>query len=75
MTAKIPPPPLSNVQMELLKLYSVGVSDEILIEFKKMMSKIIMPKMREEADAIWIEKGYNEKTIQEWLGKTAANEC
>lgn len=65
-----PPPPLSNIQIELLKLYSVGVSDEILLEFKKVMSQILMKKMRDEADRIWLEKGYTEKNINEWLGKT-----
>ena len=70
MVLQTPPPPLSNIQMELLKLYSVGVSDEILLEFKKALSKIIMQKLRDEADKVWLEKGYSEKNINEWLGKT-----
>ena len=65
-----PPPPLSNIQIELLKLYSVGVSDEVLLELKKIMSKFLMQKMRDEADRVWLEKGYTEKNINEWLGKT-----
>ncbi len=68
MGLQTPHPPLSNIQMELLKLYSVGVSDEILLEFKKTMSKIIMQKLRDEADRVWLEKGYTEKNINEWLG-------
>ena len=70
MVLQHPAPPLSNIQIELLKLYSVGVSDEILLEFKKVMSQILMKKMRDEADRIWLEKGYTEKNINEWLGKT-----
>ena len=70
MVLQTPPPPLSNIQMELLKLYSVGVSDEILLEFKKALSKIIMQKLRDEADKVWLQKGYSEKNINEWLGKT-----
>ena len=70
MVLQHPAPPLSNIQIELLKLYSVGVSDEILLEFKKTMSKILAQKLRDEADRIWIEKGYTEKNINEWLGKT-----
>jgi hypothetical protein len=65
-----PAPPLSNIQIELLKLYSVGVSDEVLLEFKKIMSKFLMQKMRDEADKIWLEKGYSENNINQWLGRT-----
>ena len=70
MVLQPPPPPLSNIQIELLKLYSVGVSDEVLLELKKIMSKFLMQKMRDEADKVWLEKGYTEKNINEWLGKT-----
>ena len=70
MVLQSPPPPLSNIQIELLKLYSVGVSDEVLLELKKIMSKFLMQKMRDEADRVWLEKGYTEKNINEWLGKT-----
>ncbi len=70
MVTQHPAPPLSNIQNELLKLYSVGVSDEVLLELKKIISKFLMQKMRDEADRVWIEKGYSEKNINEWLGKT-----
>ena len=69
MVQEIPSPILSNVQVELLKLYSVGVSDETLIELKKVMSRFLMQKMREEAGKVWLEKGYNESDINSWLGK------
>ncbi len=60
---------MSNIQMELLKLYSVGVSDDILLELKKVMSKFLMQKLREEAGKVWLEKGYSEKDLNEWLSK------
>ena len=31
--------PLTNVQMELLKIYSTGLSDETLLELNKVISK------------------------------------
>ena len=70
MELQTPPQPLSNIQMELLKLYSVGVSDEVLLEFKKLMSKFLMQKLRDEAGKVWLEKGYTEKDLNQWLGKT-----
>ena len=70
MVLPSPAPLLSNVQVELLKLYSVNISDDVLLELKKVISKFLMQKMREEADKVWVEKGYTEATINEWLGKT-----
>ena len=70
MVTQHPAPPLSNIQIELLKLYSVGVSDEILLEFKKVMTQILAQKLRDEAGKVWLEKGYTESNINEWLGKT-----
>ena len=69
MVLQNPPPLLSNIQIELLKLYSVGVSDEVLLEFKKVMSKFIMEQMRTEAGKVWLEKEYSEQDINKWLGK------
>ena len=75
MVLQPPAPPLSNIQIELLKLYSVGVSDETLLELKKVMSKFLMQKLRDEAGKVWIEKGYTEKDIDKWLGKTEEEKC
>ena len=69
MVLQSPSPLLSNVQIELLKLYSVNVSDDVLLELKKIISKFLVQKMREEADKVWGEKGYTESNINEWLGK------
>lgn len=73
MVNEMPQPILSNVQIELLKLYSVGVSDDVLLELKKVMSRFLMQKLREEAGKVWLEKGYNETTINSWLLKSRSN--
>jgi hypothetical protein len=54
-------PPLSNVQLELLKRYAANVSDETLVELRKVMSKFFFDKMRQQADAVWQEKGYSDE--------------
>lgn len=61
---------LSNIQIELLNLYSVGVSDETLLELKKIISQFLMQKLREEAGKVWVEKQYSETDINNWLGKS-----
>jgi len=57
-------PPLSNVQLELLKLYAAGVPDETLLELKTTMARFFMDKMRRSADAVWEEKGYSDAQFQ-----------
>lgn len=65
MTQVVTNPPLSNVQVELLKLYSTGIADETLLELKRTMAKFFLDKMRNSADKIWEEKGYSDAQMQE----------
>lgn len=59
-------PPLSNMQMELLKLYSMNISDETLIEIRRMLAKFFWKKTIAEADRIWVERGYTNELMEEW---------
>ena len=61
------PQPLSNIQLELLKVYSAGVPDEWLAEIREMLARYMLEKARDEADKVWQAKGYSEKTIEKWL--------
>jgi hypothetical protein len=61
--------PLSNVQMELLKLYSTSISDEHLLDLKKVISQFLLDKAIKEADNIWQLKGYNSDTTDKLLNK------
>lgn len=65
MTQPASNPPLSNVQVELLKLYATGVSDETLLELKRTMAKFFLDRMRNNIDKIWEEKGYTDAQMQE----------
>lgn len=60
-------PPLSNMQMELLKLYSTGVPDAYLAEIKEMIARFLLAKAREEAGKVWQEKKYSDETVDQWL--------
>ncbi len=61
--------PLSNIQMELLKLYSTGISDENLIAIKTIISQFLFEKSISEADSVFEQKKYNSETINKWLNK------
>jgi hypothetical protein len=63
------PQPLSNVQVELLKLYSTGIGDEQLLEIKELIANYLFEKSVTQADKLWEEKGYNKETINQWLNE------
>jgi hypothetical protein len=58
-------PPLSNVQAELLKVFSAEIPERHLMELKKGMSKFLLDKARDKADAIWDEKKYTDENFQQ----------
>lgn len=59
----------SNMQVELLKLYATGISDENLAEIKEVIAKFLFEKVQDKADKIWEEKKYNQDTLNKWLNK------
>ena len=59
--------PLSNVQQELLKLYSKGVSDEELEELKLILAKFYANKSIKLANEVWDEKGYTDEDMDKIL--------
>lgn len=62
-------PPLSNIQAELLKLFSIEIPEIHLFELKKVMAKFLLDKARDRADTIWDEKGYSDEKLQQILDK------
>lgn len=60
-------PPLSNMQMELLKLYSAEVPDEYLAEIKEMIARFLLAKARDETGKVRQEKNYSDETTDKWL--------
>ena len=60
-------PPLSNVQMELLKLFSADIPDKHLSELKSMIARFLLDKARDKADVIWNEKNYTDEKLQQML--------
>jgi hypothetical protein len=58
---------LSNLQQELLKLYSSGISEADLLHIKCYLAKYFAFKAIGEADQIWDEKGYTNDTMNQWL--------
>lgn len=61
--------PLSNVQAELLKLYSTNLSTDELKELKTVLGKYFALKAAKEADKLWDNKKYSNETMDVWLNE------
>jgi hypothetical protein len=50
---------LSNLQLQLLKLYAEGVSDHDLKAIRRMIARYFADKASADAQVVWTEKGYD----------------
>ena len=57
----------SNVQLELLKLYSTDISDSELEEVKQKLADFFAKKATDEADKLWDEKNMDNNLMTKWL--------
>ena len=59
--------PLSNVQLELLKLYSTDLSEKDITELKDVLARFYAEKSIELADNAWQQKGYTAEDMNSIL--------
>lgn len=59
--------PLTNLQLELLKIYSFNISDEQLSEIRQILTQYFADKATTEMDRLWDENGWTNETMNEWL--------
>jgi len=60
---------LSNVQLELLKLYSTNLSEKDLTALKKLLAKFYAERAIQTADQIWEQKKLTNKDMETWLNE------
>jgi len=58
---------LTNLQLEFLKLFSRGISDEELLEIKRILACYFADKLVKEAEKVWNEKGLTDEDMDKWL--------
>jgi hypothetical protein len=63
--------PLSNVQIELMKLFSTNLSDKELIELKDLLARFYADKVISQADKIWDKKGLSDHDMEKWLDQNS----
>ena len=62
-----PPAPLSDLQLELLKLYSTDVTAEDLLEVKRLLGRYFGRKAIQAADRAWDARGLTDEGMDAWL--------
>ena len=58
--------PLSNLQLELLKLYANSIDDKKLFEIKLLLSNYFAQKATEAMDNVWNEQQLTEQDMINW---------
>jgi hypothetical protein len=57
---------LTNLQLELLKIFSRNISDEQLLEIKGILSRYFADKASDEFEKLAEEKGWTAETYRQW---------
>jgi hypothetical protein len=68
-SVSVQPHALTNVQMELIKLYSTNLNDNELLELKNILVQHFSRKAINEADSLWKEKEMSAQTMDDWLNE------
>ncbi|MCE7071259.1 hypothetical protein LZG74_13150 [Dyadobacter sp. CY327] len=63
---QIVPSRLSNIQIELLKLYPYSVSEKELGDIRKMLADYFAQRIDSEMDQLWEQNNWNEQTVETW---------
>ena len=60
---EVPPikQPFSNLQLELLSLYSRNISDEELTEIRDLLARFFADRSTQRANKVWDEKKIGQK--------------
>jgi hypothetical protein len=61
--------PLTNVQIELMKLFNTNLSEDELVELKRVLSRFFADKAIAKADVIWDEKRLSDEDMDKWLNE------
>lgn len=61
------PQPLTNLQLEIVKLYSTDLERQELLELKQVLVSFFAQKAIAEADKVWEEKNLTDDEMEAWL--------
>jgi hypothetical protein len=59
--------PLTNLQLELIKMFSLDLSEDQLVEVRQLLTNYFANKASDEMDKLWDENGWTNDTMDKWL--------
>jgi hypothetical protein len=62
-------PPLTNLQLELLKLYANQLSEEQLLEIKMLLGRYFAQKATEAMEKTWQEQQLTPDDMKKWANE------
>ena len=60
---------LTNVQIELLKLFQYNLPEKQLAEIKNMLAKYFAKSATVEMDKLWEENNWDNNTMNDWVNE------
>ena len=61
--------PLTNTQLEILKLYATELSEQDLQELRGILADFYAKKSIQKADQLWNEQGLSNEDMDQWLNE------
>lgn len=63
--------PLTNLQVELIKLYALHLSNEQLLEVKQVLAGHFAKQLMHHVDDLWQKQGLTAADMEQWLADVA----
>ena len=60
---------LTNLQIELLKMFNYDLAESQLEDIKKMLGKYFAETARTEMDKLWEQEGWSNETMEQWVNE------
>lgn len=60
---------LTNLQRELLKVFSVKLDENQLIDIRGLLTRYFAESATKEMDRLWDERGWTQETMNEWANE------
>ena len=64
--------PLTNAQLELLKMFGSDLSEADLLALRMMLANFFAERASDEMDRLWEERGWTDATMEGWVGGRVA---
>ncbi len=65
--------PLTNLQLEILKLYAVELTEDELMDLKNVLARHFADRLSKRVDHIWRQKGLTPEDMDRWLNDEKSN--